>query len=130
MGWSVDSGWISGLAGFQIRTITSTAPTVAIAAMMSVISTVMKFEVTYWASAKVAPATSATGQVCRMPRSPSTMNTSTRGTIRATNGVCRPAIWDSVCRSIPVTADSVMIGAPIAPNATGAVLASRETVAA
>ena len=34
-----------------------------------------------------------------------------------------------VCRSMPVTALSVMIGAPMAPKATGAVLARSETTA-
>ena len=52
------------------------------------------------------------------------------GTNIATNGVWRPAICDSTWMSMPVTELSVMIGAAIAPNATGAVLANNETTAA
>jgi hypothetical protein len=52
------------------------------------------------------------------------------GTNIATNGVWRPAICDSTWMSMPVTELSVMIGAAMAPNATGAVLANNETTAA
>ena len=97
---------------------------------MSVISTAMKFDVTNCATAKVAPATSAIGQVSRTPRRPSTRKTRTNGTRTAMKGVWRPAIWESWLMSRPVTALRVMIGAAMAPNATGAVLASSETTAA
>src|SRR5215471_4865076 len=51
--------------------------------------------------------------------------TSQKGTSIETNGSWRPAIAESVNWSRPLTAASVTIGAPIAPQATGAVLASR-----
>jgi hypothetical protein len=57
------------------------------------------------------------------------MNTSRSGTSSAMNGVCRPAIEDRSWSGRPVTPLSAMIGAAMAPKATGAVLASRETTA-
>jgi hypothetical protein len=51
--------------------------------------------------------------------------TSQKGTRTETNGSCRPAIVDSVSWSSPLTAASVTIGVPIAPQATGAVFARR-----
>ena len=47
-----------------------------------------------------------------------------------TNGSWRPAIMPSVWAGIPVTAASVRIGVPIAPKATGAVLAMSDSPAA
>jgi len=117
-------------AGVQKRSMISTAVTETIEATTSVISTVMKFEVTNWARPNETPATRAIGQVCRSPRRPSTRNTRISGTTAASTGVCRPAIWASVCTSMPVTPESAMIGAPIAPKATGAVLAISDTIAA
>ena len=55
--------------------------------------------------------------------------TSQNGTRIDTNGSWWPAIDDSVSWSRPLTAASVTIGVPIAPQATGAVLASRFSTA-
>src|SRR6266550_2753076 len=55
--------------------------------------------------------------------------TSQNGTRTDTKGSCRPAIAESVSWSSPLTAASVTIGVPIAPQATGAVLASRFSTA-
>ena len=57
--------------------------------------------------------TTAIGHVWRSPRSPSTRKTRMNGTTIATNGVWRPAICDSVWRSMPVTELSVMMGAAV-----------------
>ena len=54
---------------------------------------------------------------------PLIVTTSQAGTISDTNGSCRPAIALSCIAGRPVTAASVRIGVPMAPNATGAVLA-------
>ena len=58
------------------------------------------------------------------------VTTSQNGTSTDTNGSWRPAIADSVSWSRPLTDASVTIGVPIAPHATGAVLASRFSTAA
>ena len=92
---------------------------------MSVSSTEMKFEHANWPSAKVRPPTTATGQVCRMPRRPSTMPIRISGTISARKGVWRPTIAPRSPLSRPVISDSVVIGMAIAPKATGAVFATR-----
>ncbi len=52
------------------------------------------------------------------------------GTIMARNGVWRPAMAPSSSFGMPVTSPRVMIGTPMAPKATGAVLATSATVAA
>ena len=51
--------------------------------------------------------------------------TSQNGTRIDTHGNWRPAMADSVTSSRPLTAASVTMGVPIAPHATGAVLARR-----
>ncbi|MCY1232259.1 hypothetical protein D9M72_447400 [compost metagenome] len=115
--------------GCQTFSISSTAATVTTAATTSVSSTAKKLEVTNWAAPKATPATRATGQVCFTPRRPSTINTSSSGTMSAMNGVWRPAIEERSCSGRPVTPFRAMIGAAMAPNATGAVLASSDTTA-
>jgi hypothetical protein len=92
---------------------------------------------TNWATAKASPDTSATGQVCRRPRLPSTTSTSTSGTKTARIGVWRPTIAPRVSTVSPgssftpeVTVASVTIGVASAPNATGAVFAISATAAA
>ena len=84
----------------------------------------------YWATANTTPQTTAAGQVSRMPRQPSTMATSASGTSSARIGVCRPTIAPSVSTGSSVTLPSVMIGVAMAPNATGAVLATKASTAA
>jgi len=81
-------------------------------------------------TANVPPQTSTAGHTERRPRQPLIVTTSHAGTMSETNGSCRPAIMPSVFAEIPVTAPSVRIGVPIAPNATGAVLAMSESPAA
>ena len=83
-----------------------------------------------WASANTSrsPARAPTPRAARA--CPSTMNTSTSGTNTASSGVCRPTIDATWFSGRPVTCASVMIGTAIAPNATGAVLATSATIAA
>ena len=57
---------------------------------MSVSSTEMKVADSHWAIAKATPTTTATGQVWRTPRRPSTMSTSNSGTKSAMTGVWWP----------------------------------------
>lgn len=97
---------------------------------MSVSGTDRKFDVRNWATAKTSPPTSATPQVSRRPRTPSTSITSTNGTKTARTGVCRPTTAPSMSSGSPVTWARVVIGTAIAPKATGAVLATSATTAA
>ena len=64
-------------------------------------------------------------RACRRPCRPGSS-----GTTRARNGVWRPTIAPRSSFGRPVISDSVMIGVAIAPNATGAVLATSATAAA
>ena len=77
--------------------------------------------------ANVPPQTSTAGHTDRNPRHPLIVATSHAGTSSETNGSCRPAMTPSVNAGMSVTADSVKIGVPIAPNATGAVFAISES---
>lgn len=90
----------------------------------------MKLDVRYWVMAKLPPATMAAGQVSRMPRQPSIMNTSQNGTRIDRNGSWRPVMAPILKASMPVTWPATMIGMPSAPKATGAVLAIRHRPAA
>ena len=65
-----------------------------------------------------------------MPRMPSTMPMRISGTNSARIGVWRPTIAPRSSFGSPVISPSVMIGMAIAPNATGAVLATSATAAA
>ena len=65
-----------------------------------------------------------------MPRVPSTMPIRISGTTSASSGVWRPTIAPRSSWGRPVTWASVTIGTAIAPNATGAVLATSATDAA
>src|SRR6478736_7348611 len=81
-------------------------------------------------TANDAPATSAAGHTSNtcfhVPPSIFTkVATSQKGTRIETNGSWRPAMAESVTSSRPLTAASVTIGVPMAPQATGAVLARR-----
>src|SRR6185295_585819 len=97
---------------------------------MSTSSTPTKLLQTNWTIAKVPPQTSTAGQTDRSPRQPLIVTTSQAGTTSDTNGSWRPAIMPSVEAGMSVTAASVRIGVPIAPKATGAVLAISERAAA
>ena len=106
------------------------APAASRDATMSVSSTEKKFEEENWATANTTPPTTAGSHVCRSPRRPSTRNTRTSGTKRARIGVCLPTIDDRSPTGTPVILARVVIGTAMAPNATGAVLATSATVAA
>ena len=120
----------SGSAGCHTRRSATIAPAESSEATMSVTSTERKFEQANWPIANAKPPTIAAGHVCRIPRLPSTMPISTSGTTRARNGVWRPTMAPRSSEGRLVTSDSVMIGVAIAPNATGAVLATSATAAA
>ncbi len=97
---------------------------------MSTSSTPTKLLHANCTTANVPPQTTTAGHTPRSPRHPLIVTTSHAGTISETNGSCRPAIMPSVFAGIPVTAPSVRIGVPIAPNATGAVFAISDRPAA
>ncbi|MNN38065.1 hypothetical protein D3C81_1520420 [compost metagenome] len=90
----------------------------------------MKLEVRYCAMANEPPATSTAGQVSLTPRQPSMMAMIQNSTMIVRNGNWRPAICPISNASSPVTCPATMIGMPIAPNATGAVLTIRHRPAA
>ena len=58
------------------------------------------------------------------------MPTRINGTITASSGVWRPTIAPRSSGDRPVTSPSVVIGMAIAPNATGAVFATKASAAA
>ena len=116
--------------GCQTRTNPTTAAADNNEATTSASGTDRKFDVAYCATANTTPQTNATGHVSRMPRQPSTIMTRANGTNSARIGVCRPTIAPSVSTGNSVTLPSVMIGVAMAPNATGAVLATRASTAA
>jgi hypothetical protein len=76
------------------------------------------------------PDTRTAGHTPISPRHPLIVATSQAGTMIETMGSCRPAIALSVIGEMPVTAPNVRIGVPMAPNATGAVLAMSASPAA
>src|SRR5262245_33883515 len=89
----------------------------------------------YCMIAKLPPETSAAGQTSiasfQVPPSIFTNSTTNQvGTSSDAHGSWWPAMVDSVSWSSWLTAASVTIGVPIAPNATGAVLAIRLSTAA
>src|SRR6185369_10302298 len=116
--------------GRQTRTIPTTAAADNSEATTSVSGTETKFDVAYWAMAKTTPQTTATGQVSRTPRHPSTIATNASGTNSARIGVCLPTIAPKVSLDSPDTLPRVSIGVAMAPNATGAVLAVSASTAA
>ena len=97
---------------------------------MSTSSTPTKLLQAYCTAANVPPQTSTAGHTPRSPRQPLIVTTSHAGTMSDTNGSWRPAMTPRVCEGIPVTAASVRIGVPMAPNATGAVFAMSDRPAA
>jgi len=84
----------------------------------------------HWATAKEPPDTIIAGSTSLVPFQPDMMNTSQNGTNRDNSGSWRPTIWPMANASSPVTAPAVTMGIPIAPKATGAVLAIRQMPAA
>ena len=100
------------------------------AATMSASGTDQKFDDRYWKTPNTTPHTSAGGHICRRPRFPSTMNTRASGTNTARIGVCRPTMAPRSSTGSEVTPARVVIGTASAPNATGAVFATRAMAAA
>src|SRR5262249_44937335 len=80
--------------------------------------------------AKLPPQTKSAGQMATVARQPAMTQTSQTGTIKEKNGSCRPAMALRSSSERPVTLDSVTIGVPRAPNATGDVFARRASPAA
>ena len=83
-----------------------------------------------WTIANEPPQTEHRRPRAAQPAHPLIVTTSHAGTISETIGSWRPAIALSSCASMPVTTPSVRIGVPIAPYATGAVLAMSDRPAA
>ncbi len=94
--------------------------------MMSTSSGPTKLLHAAWTTANELPATSTAGQTPRRPLQPLIVTTSHAGMRTEMNGSCLPATALSTPGGMPVTAPSVRIGVPIAPNATGAVFAMSE----
>ena len=78
----------------------------------------------------LAPATRTAGQVCFTPLIPSIKNTRKKGTKTERIGNVCPAMEPTRLASVPDTLAAVKIGTPIAPNATGAVFAIKQSPAA
>ena len=88
------------------------------------------FDVHHCATANDPPDTSAAGQTSRTPRRPDIVNTSQKGTSTDRNGSCRPTTCEIRWSSMPLTWPATTMGVPMAPKATGAVLAMRHSPAA
>lgn len=82
-----------------------------------------KFETRNCGTAKDTPAVAAAGQTSQADRHPPYAATTQNGISTEKNGSCLPTMRDNSSTSIPVTWLSVVMGIPIDPNATGAVLA-------
>ena len=80
--------------------------------------------------AKEAPATMMAGSTSPVSRQPTWLRTSQSGKMRENGARIRPVMADSCISGRPVTPASTRIGLPTAPQATGAVLATRHSVAA
>src|SRR3954466_2924562 len=80
--------------------------------------------------AKDAPLTRSAGQTCIVSRQPTMLRTSQSGRISEIGGRMRPAIALNAASGSRVTPASVRMGFPTPPHATGAVLATRHSVAA
>ena len=76
------------------------------------------------------PLTASAGQTSRVCRQGTVLRTSHSGRIAEIGGKIRPVIALSDASENPVTPERTRIGVPTAPQATGAVLASRHSVAA
>lgn len=117
------------LLGVQNFSVTSTA-IVTTATTSGDLDTGIKDEGDELRPAKTTPATVATGQVCRTPRHPSTMNTRIeRNENRQERRLAARHLREQMV-IVRVHPDSAMIGAAIAQTLTGAVLASGDTTAA
>src|SRR5438105_10793964 len=121
--------------GCQTRKKRTTASTEARPASTSVSRYVAaRLETVHWTTAKTPPATSVAGQTSnasvQVPPSILTNTaTSQNGTRIEAHGSWRPAIVERSRGGRPDDCDRPTIGLPMAPQATGAVLASRLSTA-
>src|SRR5919202_150657 len=121
--------------GCQTRKNSTTASTDTSPARTSVSRYVAaKPETVHCTTANTPPATRVAGQTSKAsdhvpPSILTNTATSQNGTRIEANGSCRPAIADSSSAGRPDACDRPTIGLPIAPQATGAVLASRFSTA-
>lgn len=90
----------------------------------------IKFEVTYCVIAKENPETRIAGKTSSARLKPAIMITMNKGIKAERKGNWRPTIFEISIAAIPVGPSIAMIGIPIAPNATGAVLAIKHIPAA
>ena len=111
-----------GCQTFSRITPASKLPT---AEAMSTRSTPIQFDQTNWTPANVPPMTSNAGQTARVCRQDTIVLTSQKGMISDMNGKIRPDVALRASTSSDVTPARVLIGVPMAPHATGAVLAIR-----
>ncbi len=89
-----------------------------------------RFDQANCVTANETPTTRIAGITSTVSAQLTSARTSHKGTMTAVNGRMRPVIALSCASGKPVTAASVCSGVPMAPNATGAVLAMRFSVAA
>ena len=92
-----------------------------------------KVAVAHWHPAKERPQTATAGSAPSAPRHPDMMSTRYRGRITEMKGSWWPTIAESRMRPAsprPITPPIATMGIPIVPNATGAVLATRQRPAA
>ncbi len=100
------------------------------AEIMSTSSNPTKFDQRNCAEANDPPTTRSAGQTARVCRQEVIVRTSQNGMISDNGGKIRPAVALRASTSRLVTFERVRIGVPIAPQATGAVLAIRQSRAA
>ncbi len=116
--------------GRQNRSRTTPAARLATDEAMSTSSNPTWFDQANWVAANDPPTTSSAGQTASVSRQEVIVRTSQTGTISDNSGKIRPAVALRASTSRSVTAERVRIGVPIAPQATGAVLAIRHSSAA
>ena len=112
------------------RSMATSAVMAASDERISVSSGPMKFETRNCVAAKAAPHPKAAPHTPSRPRHPLITTTRYAGRISDTGAQIRPTSCESRARGNPVTVASVVRGMPMEPNATGAVLASRQIPAA
>src|SRR5215468_9956712 len=117
----------AGRQNFKNATITSSEKS---AETMSTRALSMKFDQKNCIAANDNPLTTSAGQTSSVSFQLTMLRTSHSGRINDSGGRIRPVIALSVISSNPVTAASTRIGLPTPPQATGAVLAIRHSVAA
>ena len=81
-------------------------------------------------TAKEKPLTKSAGHTSNVCFQPTMLRTSQHGRMNASGGRMRPVIALNCISGSPVTPASVRIGLPTPPQATGAVLATRQSTAA